>query len=134
MSVEQAVHQHWALWKPLTDLVPESRVVTGLAQGEPALPYVTIQRQGDAATTRTSSGTLLDTLRLRFSIWDDRLDRALLVARELRQRFNRADFGWSQGRVLDCRQVQHAHLEEEDGIWRVMLDYELRSAQTDPAA
>ena len=114
--------------------MPESRVVTGLAQGSRRCPTSPSSGKATRPRLRTSSGTLLDTPRLRLTIWDDRLDRRWTWRGEVRQRFNRADFAWSHGRVLDCRQVQHAHLEEDDGVWRVMLDYELRVSQTELAA
>jgi hypothetical protein len=123
MSFEQAIHRHWSAWQPLTALVPETRVFTGLARGGPPRPYVTLERVEPSQTTRTSSGALLEALRVRLTIWDDDLDRAKQVAGEVLRHFHRAAFPFDGGRVLDCKPVEQVERQEAGGVWRVALDY-----------
>jgi hypothetical protein len=91
-----------------------------------ARPYVTLERQGDVDTTRTSSGSILATAAVRLSIWDDNLDRAKQIAAKILNHFNRASFTSLQATVLDCKQTNQQELIEPDGVWHVLLDYQVR--------
>lgn len=127
-SIEAGIHQHWGNYKPLSDLVPESRVFTGEAKGEPAFPYVTIQREGDSGNERTSSGTYLESATIRFHIWDEDLDRAKRVATAVREHFNRAGFEWPGGAVQDMKPTNEIEFQEPDtGTWHATRDFITRA-------
>ena len=71
MTIERAIHEQWAGNRPLSALVPPERLYTGLppirdaAQQPIGFPYVALAVEGESFVTRTSSGTLLTTERIR---------------------------------------------------------------------
>lgn len=136
MSVQQAIHEHWSAYRPLDDLVPANRVYTGLvppvdaAGGAVTLPYVSLTTQGDRGAQRTSSGTVLTSVQLRFSVFGGKYSETKEVAAAILAHFNRAEFNWSRGKVLDMKQIHQAETEADDGTWQIALDYLARVLQT----
>ena len=127
MSLEAMVHRRWSHCRPLIDLVPMSRLFTGLARGENGYPHVTLQRPGMPAVQSTSSGKRLAVETLAFRIWDNDLDRAQQVAAGIDQCFERADFGWSEPQVLDMRRTNSCAEETSPGLWLITLTYSVRT-------
>ena len=134
MSIERAIHEAWGAWKPLTDLVPEDRFVTGIARFDPdddtVFPYVTFNRQGDAAQERTSGGNIAHAALMRFDVYALTQASAKSVADGIVNRFNRLSADYSLGTLLDCKPTNQNELEEADGVWHVMLDFMIRAGQT----
>jgi hypothetical protein len=134
MNLEHALHAHWSACRPLADLVPPSRLFTGLARGEPDLPSVTLDRPGDQPPTHTSSGHTLAAARFRFDVWDDQLDRAHQVAQAIAACFDRAAFAGCGGRVLDCLPLGRSQQQHPAGRWQLALDYLVRAQFDTPPA
>ena len=130
MSIEAMVHQQWSRYRPLAELVPPPRLFTGLASGDAVFPYVTLQRLGQSAVRATSSGNRLAVDALAVRIWDSDLDRAKRIAARIDDCFERPDFAWSDGRVLDMRRTNLTEEETSPGRWRVTLTYTLRTCAT----
>jgi hypothetical protein len=130
LSVEKAIHERWSLWKPLEDLLPVARVLTGEDNTEsPTYPLCILGRLPGGTTERTSS-CLLEAVVIRFDVRGTTLESVKPVANELREHFNKADFNYSLGSVLDCRPVSPA-LESIDpnGLWHAELDIQFRTSQ-----
>src|SRR5262245_38234084 len=129
MSVESAIHEMWNQDSSLVELVAAERVLTGLAQGAIAFPYVTLERRPELASTRTSSGVLVERPIVRINIWDDDLDRAKEVARRALACFNRAERADDGGRILDFRRIQYHEEQQTSGAWLVTSDYRVLRRQ-----
>lgn len=132
MSIQQAVHEHWGKYKPLTDLVPTASVYTGNVPRQDAdgvllsLPWVNLETQGDSETVRTSEGTQITTAQLEVNIFAEKYQDAKDISEVLLDHFDRAEFNWSRGRVLDMKQVGGLEVEEPDGTWHLLLQYQTR--------
>lgn len=123
MSLLRDLHQRWATHRPLAELVPPERVVTGLALSGLPLPYVTWSRLPDETAVRTSSGRRFSAARVRCSIHDSDLDAAGRVADALERLLSGADYDYSGGRVLDARRAAREAQPATDGVWRVSVDF-----------
>ncbi len=137
MTIERAIHEHWSGWRPLTALVPPERIYTGLppicdAAGETlTFPYVSIAAEQQDRQTRTSSGTTLAVERIRFSIYGQSYDAARRIDRAICEYFDRRDFAWSEGRVLDMQPAGRTESESpDDGVWLVARDFLVRFSDT----
>lgn len=124
MSVEQAIHERWSNYAPLTQLVPADQVYTGAFPGEKT-PFVTMERVGDSAVQRTSEGTTFETVMLRFDVVDDELTSAKSIAESVYDNFNRSAFDWSRGRVLDMKPMNRSESQDDNHAWHVSLDYKI---------
>lgn len=127
MSVEQAIHERWAGYSPLTRLVPEDRVSTGPVKSG-SMPYVTMERTGDSNNTRTSESNF-ESVMLRIDIIDDDLENAKRIAREVQHAFERADFSYSLGKVLDMKKTNRTEAQDEKNAWHIMLDWKIEAWQ-----
>lgn len=128
MSVEQAIHERWGAYAPLSAMVDDSHVYTGPFPGNET-PYVTMERVGDSAVQRTSEGNLYETIMLRFDVVDSDLTNAKRIAETLYKNFNRADFSWSLGKVLDMKPMNRSESQDENNAWHVQLDYKIEAMQ-----
>ena len=130
MSIETAIHRHWAASAPLAAAVPAERVFTGHAPAGSAWPYATLERSGSPSSEQTSSRTRIDRFALRVYVWDERLDRAQSAAQVIANEFNRRELHGEQLRVLDLRLSGTAQQQQPDGIWRVSIDFTVQQAVT----
>lgn len=129
MSVEQAIHERWPLWKPLEDLLPVARVTTGRDAGTPALPYCSLERMPGGTSQRTSS-SMLEAVNLRFHLYGETLDSIKPVAAAIKDHFNKLDFPYSLGKVLDCRPIgPPSEFDDEGGIWHIEYDFLFRTSE-----
>jgi hypothetical protein len=137
MTIERAIHDHWSDYRSLAALVPAERIYTGLppirdaAQQPVTFPYVSLSVQGNADATRTSSGTLLSTELVRFAIYTKDYDEGRQIDEAICDCFNRSDFAWSRGRVLDMKPGDRAETEDpSDGVWRIAREFHIRLSDT----
>lgn len=135
MSIEQAIHRVWASSPPLSRLVPPERLATGLVPPRDAaarsmrLPYVSLQVDPPAEAqqfVRTSAGTLLGRISVRFHVVAEHLATAQAVAEAIHDRFQRADFAWSAGQVQDMKLATWRHEQTFEGPWHLVREYTLR--------
>ncbi|HEV3417595.1 MAG TPA: hypothetical protein VG056_12300 [Pirellulales bacterium] len=137
MTAERAIHDCWSGYRPLSALVPPERVYTGLPPLRDAMqhpitfPYVSLSALADADLTRTSSGTMFTTERIRFSIYTRDYDEGRHIDQAICDCFNRREFLWSRGRVLDMKPGDRTESEDpEDGVWRIARDFQIRLTDT----
>lgn len=112
------------MYAPLTQLLSEDRVLTGGVKSG-GTPYVTIEREG-SENERTSDSDI-ETIDLNIEIVSDSLPEAQEIARVMRPLFNRADFIWSDGYVLDMRAGGQSETQDENKAWHVKCAYEVLS-------
>ncbi len=139
MSIEQAIHDRWEVYHPLVSVVPAERFVTGFlppAEDEiyehpvQGFPYVTLSRQGESQVERTSSGTMLVLTQYQFSVWGDTLDQAKQISDEILDYFNRASWDHHTGSIQDMKLTNINEVQQEDGVWSVLVDFLVRWSQT----
>lgn len=128
MSVEQAIHERWSNYAPLTQLVPADQVYTGAFPGEET-PFVTMERVGDSAVQRTSEGTTYETVMLRMDVVHADLTSAKQIAESMYDNFNRANFSWSRGKVLDMKMMNRSESQDDNHAWHVAVDYKIEAWQ-----
>ena len=120
MIAAQAIHEQWAGYWPLAQLVPADRIYTGLPplrdgnETPIAFPYASLSLEGESQITRTSQGTLLASELIRITIWSPSYDQADRIERRMTRYFNRRDFRWSGGAVLDVRPERRSESQSED--------------------
>ena len=73
MNLAQVIHQRWAAAEALDDLLPASRVFTGM-NVNPAMPFAVIAKRNDRPLERFSDGSAIDTIELRIKVFDDDLE------------------------------------------------------------
>jgi hypothetical protein len=122
MSLEQAIHTHWAGDAALVALVPAARFFTGPALGEPSRPYATLHRAGLSSVTRTSSRTVSDVL-LRLAVFSVDLPTAKQIEGAVAARFDGQTFASDGVTVLRMRRAEQVETRHEDGSWEVKLEY-----------
>ena len=128
MSLEQAIHDHWANDAALTTLVPAARFVTGYVQGELSSPYATLARESTVPKVRTSDRTIDDVL-FRLDIWSDDLDEAKQIAALVTARFDRQSFAADGCSDDDCtviRMRKTNQVEQQDtqsSAWQITLTF-----------
>jgi hypothetical protein len=133
MSAERAIHEYWSGFRPLVNLVPSDQIYTGLPPIRAAdessiqLPYVSLAVQSESQIERSSSGTTFSTERLRFSVFSASYEEARRIESAIWRYFNRRDFTWTGGRVLDMRPGNRIEREnEDDGVWTVAREFDVR--------
>ncbi len=134
MSLEEAIHDHWANDAALIALVPAERFITGYGQGALQSPYVTLVRESLLAKVRTSDRTV-DDVTFRFEIWSDGLDEAKQVVAAVMSRFDRQSFAADGCSTDDCtvlrmRKTNHTeHQEQDTSGWRIALTFVATAAR-----
>ncbi|MBI2826708.1 MAG: DUF3168 domain-containing protein [Planctomycetia bacterium] len=123
MSLEQAIHERWASDFVLTAGLPVERVFTGNACGDPPLPYAVLERRENQVLARTSSGTSIDRAVLRITVWTADLGQGQQILRAVAGRFDRAEFDLAAGRVLNMERLAESQSQQDDGAWRLEMDY-----------
>jgi hypothetical protein len=138
MSVEQAIHERWSMYRPLTDLVSAAKLYTGYVPerdssgAEIDIPYVSMLANPKQTVTRTSGGNIITNGTVSFSIWAASFAAVKQIIAEVVDYFNRATFDWSQGKMLDMKPGLESYEEDEerDSIWMGTLDFEFLLLQT----
>ncbi len=137
MTIHRAIHEQWSGHRPLAVLVPPERVYTGLppirdASRQPiAVPYVSLTSEGVIEATRTSSGTAITVERIRFAVFTRSYDEGRQIAAAIGDYFNRREFDWPRGRVLDIRPAGRSESEDpSDGVWRIACEILIRFTDT----
>lgn len=137
MSVEQAIHEQWSSYMPLTRLVAAAKVFTGNIperDGSDASidpPYVSLITSPKQQVTRTSGGNIITVGQVTFSIWCATLAAVKEIIAQIVDRFNRATFNWSQGKMLDMRPGLESYEEDQelDSIWLGSLAFDFTLLQ-----
>ena len=134
MSIEAAIHERWRICRQLIDLIPDAKLWTGEVPFEDAAgqkilaPYASIVVAPDMTTTRTSSRNRIAQGTLTLKVWAGTLAAAQNIVDKARDWFNRADFDYSRGRVLDMRSGERTSAEEADNddspIWSVAITFD----------
>jgi hypothetical protein len=137
MSIEQAIHDHWAGSAALAALLPADRFRTGwvappgttpdAVTGPAERPYVVLARRGELEVVRASGNIELVALVLRFTVWARDLAEGKAIAAAIHERFDRQHFAAGGASVQDMKRIGTQETPQDDGSWRVELDYLVRA-------
>jgi hypothetical protein len=117
-----AIHERWAATPSLCALLPAARVVTGMS-ADPAAPRAVIGKQSDRPLVVANDGSAVDAVGLRIEVFHAHHDAAAAIVAEIKAAFDRADFAVDGGRVIAMRRENDAEHQEDDGLWRMMIEF-----------
>ena len=124
-TIEKVVHSILSGSRSIQDLVPLERIVTGKLKGNPAFPFVSVNREGGSPDIFTNTGHI-DRRIVRFQIWDENHDRGSCVLQEFEDLFTDycGKLALQDGEkvVLLARAENSFGIEEPDAVWQFLLD------------
>ena len=124
MNLAEAIHQRWAADESLDNLLPASRVYTGLS-ADPTVPYAVITKQSHRPTAHHNDGSAVDSVGVRIEVFHGNLDSAAEIMDRLKAAMDRADFGLSGGdKVINVQRANDFQRQERDGVWRLVIDFD----------
>ena len=123
MNLAQVIHQRWAAAEALDDLLPASRVFTGM-NVNPAMPFAVIAKRNDRPLERFSDGSAIDTIELRIKVFDDDLDDGAAIVHEIKTAFDNTQFDLAgSDKVIQMRRTNDTQQQADDGSWQFVVDF-----------
>jgi hypothetical protein len=125
MTLEQAIHKHWADCPALEELLSADRLSTGRSLGTPA-PYATLRRESTQPVCRTNAGRL-DEVGLRIDLWHDGYSAGRAVVDQIDAAF---DGCWldldDERQLMALRRTGLSERQHDDGLWQFTLQFSAR--------
>ncbi len=123
MNLAQVIHQRWAAATALDDLLPASRVFTGVSV-DSTMPYAVISKRSDRPAAYHNDGSALSTVGVRIEVVDDGYDSAAAVMEQVKAAFDRTDFALSgSDKVISMQRSNDFQRQEPEGVWRLVIDF-----------
>jgi hypothetical protein len=123
MNLAQVIHQRWAAAEALNDLLPAARVYTGLSV-DLTMPFAVISKQSDRPVSRCNDGSAVDTIGVRIQVFHDDYDSAAATVQQVKAVFDQSSFALAGGdRVITMQRADDSEQQEEDGVWRMVIDF-----------
>ena len=124
MNLAEVIHQRWAAAAALEDLLPASRVYTGMSV-DPATPYAVIAKLSDRPAGYHNDGSAVTTVGVRIQVFHDNYDSAAAVVDQVIAAFDRTDFALAGAdKVINMQRGNDFHQQEDDGTWRMVIDFD----------
>lgn len=127
-SLHAAFAARWSDDPHLTELLPASRFAT--AEQWPTestpLPYSLCHIPNGRQGTYTSSGLLSGNCTLRVEVWSVSHAAGYAISRGIYNLFDNKSWKTLGIAVTFCRGSHPQEIQEEDGIWRFYIDFEVR--------
>lgn len=130
MTLQGKIHDLWEhqagdAFDTLRSRLPVARAVTGTWKGDDALPRATINREGGSPLARWEGGRLdVDTLRIQ--VWHDNFDAGAAIRDAVVAAFDDFDIRLPGKTIVCMRLANHFDLEEDDGVWQFLVDFEVQ--------
>lgn len=143
MNLLQTLHNRWADDTDLTLLLPATddnspggtnRVHTGL-DFDPDLPFAVIEKLSTATEQIDACGQAIDRVAIRIQVFTDNHDEGEKIIKAIKAAFTRTVFDIEAGsssssgvdadRVLNMQRTNDSQLQEEDGTWRFIIDFDV---------
>lgn len=121
-TIEQILQELYAANSYLTVLVPSAKFITGTAKGI-VPPYATLNREGSNPLTR-SNVQRIDRTIVRVQAWASHSVGSALRD-TLIDAWDNLSIETSNPRVLSIRKANDLAIEEDDGIWQFLIDFEI---------
>jgi len=123
MNLAQVIHQRWAATEPLNDLLPASRVFTGMSV-DPTTPYAVISRQSDRPVAYLNDGSTVDRVGVRVEVFHENHDAGAAVVDQLKAAFHLAQFALSgSDKVIGMQRSNDFEHHNDDGLWQFVVDF-----------
>jgi hypothetical protein len=123
MNLAQMLHQRWAAAEALNDLLPASRVYTGMSV-DATTPYAVISKEHDRPLGFHNDGSAIDSIGVRFEVFHQDYDAALAIMEQIKKTFDRSDFTLAGGdKVISMQRLNDFEVQENDGLWRLVIDF-----------
>ena len=137
---EHAFCEQWALSNASME-VPDCKQFLGqvplLTKDETAEvlpPFATVMETAVVRVERTSEQVHAFTAQWQVEIQSLKLIEARRIGLAAIDAFNRTDFAWDRGRVLDMRPDTMATRQDQDGMWIVLQSWTVQYTLTPAAA
>ncbi len=125
MNLAQVIHQRWAAATALDDLLPASRVYTGMNL-DPTVPYAVISKEGQSPESLHHDGSGIDEVKLRIQVYHESYQEAAAIVEQLKVALDRSSFELSgSDRVLFMHRTDDFENQNDDGLWRMVVDFRL---------
>lgn len=135
MSLEESIFEEWATHYDLVALLPVEKCVSGDWQDdkdEPPFPYATLNIEGTLNDSYTSDGRY-DSSLVRIQVWGEDKAQAKAIAKKLVDTFDNQHFARQGERVCVIRKDNVIPLQEEDGVWQYLVQFQVTHKPDDGA-
>ena len=123
MNLAEVIHQRWAAAEALNNLLPASRVYTGISV-DPTTPYAVISKESHRPAICYNDGSAVDTVGVRIQVFHDNHDSGAAVLDQVKAALDRTDFALSgSDKVIDMQRSNDFQRQEEDGVWQFVIDF-----------
>lgn len=123
MNLGQVIHQRWAAAEALSNVLPASRVYTGMSI-DPTTPYGTITRQSDRPTAYLNDGSTIDQVGLRVQVFHHNHDAGAAVVHQIKAAFHQAEFALAgSDKVINMQRTNDFEHQNDDGVWQFVVDF-----------
>ena len=123
MNLAQVIHQRWAANSALDNLLPATRVYTGLSF-DPVRPFAVISKESDKPETYQSDGAAIDSVGLRIQVFHDHYDAGAEIVHHIKAAFDRTAFDLAgSDKVLNIERSNDSERQTGDGVWQFTVDF-----------
>jgi len=124
MNLAQVIHQRWAAASALNDLLPASRVHTGISTGGP-LPFAVLSKENDRPVERFGDGSAIDTVGVRIQVFCEDADAGAAVMHQIKTAFDCTSFDLAASdKVIDMKRTNDFARPLDDGTWQFVVDFD----------
>lgn len=129
MSIEKMIHEVYAASSAVTGLIPTSKFVTGKASGL-SLPYLQLSREGNPIAFRSNGVSRFEKPVVRMQFWHASQEAGGQLRDLLVDLFDNRDMLAGNRRVLYMRKTNDLEIQEDDGVWQFLIDFELLTSKS----
>jgi hypothetical protein len=124
MNLAQVIHQRWAANSALNNLLPATRVYTGLSF-DPLRPFAVISKEKDRPESYHSDGSAVDVVGLRIQVFHDHYDAGAGIVQQIKTAFDRTNFNLAgNDKVLNMQRSNESERQNNDGVWQFIIDFD----------
>ena len=123
------IHTRWAATVALNTLLDSSRLKTGLEFADYELPFCAVNKDGDSPLIRSNNAQTVDTVSIRFQLFHQSNADGAAIIHQMKIAFDRVAFLLTApDGVIDMQRTNDFELQEPDGVWRFVIDFEAKVA------
>ena len=123
MNLAQVIHQRWAAAEPLDNLLPASRVYSGMSV-DPSRPYAVIAKQSGRPVACLSDGSAVDQVGIRIQVFHDNHDAGAAIVHQVKAAFHQTDFALSgSDKVINMQRSNDFEQQDDGGGWQFVVEF-----------